>query len=916
MDRKENRHLQLIIKGNQPLLLNDPQKVWLIESGSIALFAVKIKDGIPDGSRRYLFSLETGEALFGMAANLELEGHPYSLLATSVETAIVRQLNWEAGEQGSRGDGENIRSTINDQLSTIKPLITLVQNWIKHFAIFPDVVPPSTHLDPSTVQTLATLQSHLAHLHGNFSRYLERREQEENAQKIARFQARERLDRQVTAEAIGELASLIKPQPQSSFPQDNPLLIVAGSVGRAMGITIHPPAPIKDLNQLKDPIEAHREADLFELARASGIRIRRVTLRDSWWQKDCGPLIAYTREGNRPVALLLTARGKYELFDPTLKIRTPVNSRKAELLDSVAYMFYRSLPDKSLKTLELLQFALKGRRRELLALLWTGIVATLLGMIVPQATAILIDHAIPNSERKLLLQIGLGLLAASLGSAIFQLAQGFAIVRWQTLSESTSQAAIWDRLLNQRISFFRQYTTGDLQARVSAITQIRRLLNGSVMRIIFTSFFSLLNLGLLFFYNAQLALVALAVVLIAIIVTTLASILTRQRLRPLQQQKGEIFGLTVQLIDGVSKLRVAGAENRAFAHWTKEYTQQMHLVRSAQLIADRINAVNTVLPTVSRILIFSLAAGAIAQSQSELSTGTFLAFNTAFGTLLAGLTNLSNTLIETLEVGVLWERVQPILEAQPERNLSQASPGKLVGQVKLERVSFRYRPQGSPILEQITLEAQAGEFIALVGPSGSGKSTIIRLLLGFETPEEGTIYYDGQDLAELDISAVRRQLGVVLQNSRLLSASIFENISSGALLTLDEAWEAARMAGLASEIEAMPMGMHTIISEGATNISGGQRQRLLIARALALKPRILIFDEATSALDNRTQAIVSESIEQLQVTRIAIAHRLSTIRNADRIYVIEAGRVVQQGSFEELASAEGLFARIMSRQMT
>ncbi|MDJ0596158.1 MAG: NHLP bacteriocin export ABC transporter permease/ATPase subunit [Pleurocapsa sp. MO_226.B13] len=908
MDRTENQHLQLIIKGNQPLLLDDPQKVWLIESGSIALFAVKIKDGIPDGFRHYLFSLETGEALFGMAANLELEGHPYSLLATSVETAIVRQLNWGAGEQGSRGDGENIRSTIHHQLSTIKPPITLVQNWIKHFAIFPDVVPPSTHLDPSTVQTGATLQSHLAHLHGNFSRYLERREQEENAQKIARFQARERLARQVTAEAIGELASLIKPQPQESFPQDNPLLIAAGAVGRAMGIVIYPPAPPEDFNQLQAPIEA--------IARASGVRVRRVTLRDYWWKKDCGPLLAYTREENRPVALLLTKRGKYQLFDPALKTRTPVNSGNAQLLDSVAYMFYRSLPDKSLQALDLLQFALKGRRRELLTLVWTGIAATLLGMVVPQATAILIDHAIPNSEQKLLLQVGLGLLAASLGSAIFQLAQGFAIVRWQTLSESTSQAAIWDRLLNQRISFFRQYTTGDLQARVSAITQIRRQINSSVMRTIFTSFFSLLNLALLFFYNAQLALVALAVILVAMFVTTVVSIITRQKLRPLQQRKGEIFGLTVQLIDGVSKLRVAGAQNRAFAHWAKEYTQQMHLVRSVQLIADRVNAFNTVLPTVSRIFIFILAASAIAQSRSELSTGTFLAFNTAFGTLLAGLTNLSNTLLEVLEVGVLWERVQPILEAQPERNLSQASPGKLLGQVKLERVSFRYRPHGALTLEQITLEAQAGEFIALVGPSGSGKSTIIRLLLGFETPESGTIYYDGQDLAELDISAVRRQLGVVLQNSRLLSASIFENISSGALLTLDEAWSAARMAGLAPEIEAMPMGMHTIISEGGTNISGGQRQRLLIARALALKPRILIFDEATSALDNRTQAIVSQSIEQLQVTRIAIAHRLSTIRHADRIYVIEAGRIVQQGSFEELASAEGLFARIMARQMT
>ncbi len=915
MDSRENWHLQLVIKGNQPLLLDDPQKVWLIESGSIALFAVKIKDGIPDGARRYLFSLEAGEVLFGMSANRET----YSLLAASVETAIVRQLSTCAGGTRRRGDGETGRrgdggktnnkqqTTNNKQQTTNNNPIALVENWIEHFAIFPGVVTPNLTLDPSVLQTWETLQSHLAHLHGNFCRYLDQREQEENAQKLARFQAKERLNQQVTTEAIGELVSLIKPQSQESFQQDNLLLIAAGAVGRAMGITINPPGASEDLSRLTDPIEI--------IARASGIRIRRVTLRNTWWKKDCGPLLAYTREENRPVALLPVARGKYELFDPELRTRIPVNSGNAELLAPGAYMFYRSLPERVINALDLLRFALQGRRRELLALLWTGIAATLLGMVTPLATAILIDHAIPDAERKLLLQVGFGLLAASFGGAIFQFVQGFALVRWQTLSESNTQTAVWDRLLNLRISFFRQYSTGDLQERVSVITRIRQLLSGPAIRTLFASFFSLLNLGLLFFYNAQLALVALAVALVVTFVTTAASIITRQKLRLLQQRKGEIFGLTVQLIDGISKLRVAGAQNRAFAHWAQEYTGQLHLVRSVQLIADRVKAFNTVLPTVSRILIFSLAARAIAQSQAGLSTGIFLAFNTAFGTLLAGITNLSNTLIEVLEVGVLWERLQPILETEPERDLRKADPGRLSGHLKLDRVSFRYRPHGPLTLEHVTLEAQAGEFIALVGPSGSGKSTLVRLLLGFETPEEGAVYYDGQDLAELDLSAVRRQLGVVLQNSRLLSASIFENISSGALLTLDQAWSAARMAGLASEIEAMPMGMHTIISEGGTNLSGGQRQRLLIARALALKPRILIFDEATSALDNRTQAIVSQSIEQLQVTRIAIAHRLSTIRHADRIYVIEAGRIVQQGSFEELASGEGIFAFLMARQM-
>ena len=262
-----------------------------------------------------------------------------------------------------------------------------------------------------------------------------------------------------------------------------------------------------------------------------------------------------------------------------------------------------------------------------------------------------------------------------------------------------------------------------------------------------------------------------------------------------------------------------------------------------------------------------------------------------------------------------WQRLQPIVETKPEVSLSKADPGELMGRIRVNQVSFRYRDDAPLILDNLSIHAEPGEFIAIVGRSGSGKSTLFRLLLGFETPESGTIDYDGQALSGLDINAVRRQLGVVLQNGRILSGSIFENIASGAQITLDEAWEAARMAGLADDIAAMPMEMHTVISEGGGNLSGGQQQRLLIARALVLKPRILLFDEATSALDNRTQGIVSESLDKLQVTRLVIAHRLSTIRHAHRIYVMQAGRVVQQGTFEELAAVEGLFSELMARQI-
>ena len=219
------------------------------------------------------------------------------------------------------------------------------------------------------------------------------------------------------------------------------------------------------------------------------------------------------------------------------------------------------------------------------------------------------------------------------------------------------------------------------------------------------------------------------------------------------------------------------------------------------------------------------------------------------------------------------------------------------------------------MLEDVSLTAEPGEFVAIVGPSGAGKSTVFRLLLGFERPETGTVSYDGQSLGELDARAVRRQLGVVIQNARILAGPIFQNIVGAANLTLDDAWEAARIAGIAEDIERLPMGMHTFISDAAAAFSGGQRQRLLIARAVVARPRVLLFDEATSALDNRTQAAVSSALEQLQATRIVIAHRLSTIQHADRIVVLERGRIVEQGHYDELMESDGLFASLARRQI-
>jgi len=419
------------------------------------------------------------------------------------------------------------------------------------------------------------------------------------------------------------------------------------------------------------------------------------------------------------------------------------------------------------------------------------------------------------------MQIAIGLLAVSLAVTALELTRGMVTLRLQTAMSADTQAAVWDRLLKLQLSFFRQYATGDIYNRVSAISQISSRLNSTIMTTLLTSFFSLLNLGLLFYYSWSLALVALAVAVITSVLTIIVGIITRQKFRSLQELSGEIVGLMVQTINGISKLRVAAATDRAFARWAKKYGQQVQLLLSTQRVEDFLALFNTVMPGVTSMVLFSLAVVVISQSplgDEGLSTGRFVAFNAAFGTFIGGTTSFSNTVIDLLQISVLWERTQPILHAVSETSSQGADPGELSGALKLDNVSFRYGPSRPLVLDGLTLEATPGEFIGITGPSGSGKSTIVRLLLGFEKPTSGVVMYDGRDLATLDIAAVRGQLGVVLQKSRLMGGSLWEIIAGGAIISIDEAWGAAAIAQLAADISEMSMGMHTVISKGGGNL--------------------------------------------------------------------------------------------------
>ncbi|MBD2184375.1 NHLP bacteriocin export ABC transporter permease/ATPase subunit [Planktothrix sp. FACHB-1355] len=866
----------------------------------MAVFAIATINGSPQGARRYLFDVAPPDVLFGMATRLE--GQSHQLIAVAYEEThlvSIALVDW-------------VGQAITEPNGGGESLLECLQQWSDRLgAVIRGADISFNGINVAGLDSLESVCECLERFHADFLLCLHQLDQKEALTRSEQFQLRQQLNQAASDRALDHLTSIFRRQTAASLATGTALLMAAGAVGRAMGMEIRPPAKSEDFQGLKDPLEA--------IARASRMRTRQVILRGAWWQFDAGPILAYTAQDERPVALLPINGNRYEIFDPEQQRRTPLNANTAQLISPIAYVFYRPFPDKVLTVLEIFKFATKGTLRDVVIVFILGAVTSILGMVIPQATGILIDNAIPNADRGLIFQIGLGLLAVNFGSILLGLVENVATARAQTFAEMQTQAATWDRLLKLPAPFFRNFSIGDLQLRVSGINQLHQILTGTVMSSLFNSFFSLLNLGLLLSYNGKLTLVAIAVAAINIAITFFSFFISRQKMIPMQELAGELSGLTVQLIGAVTKLRVAGAEERAFAYWSQKFSQQLNLTLSTEAIEDGITLFNNILPTVSSVAVYAIAVMLIVEAQAQgergFSTGTFLAFNVAFGTFVGGVTGLSNAAIQLMTVNVIWERVKPILEAQPEVNDRKADPGILLGEVKLDRVSFRYAPDRPLAINKVTIEAKAGEFIAIVGPSGGGKSTIVRLLLGFEQPEAGTIYYDHRDLSGLDIWALRRQLGVVLQNSRINSGSIFKNISSNAIVTMDEAWAAAKMAGLAEDIEQMPMGMHTVVSEGGSNLSGGQRQRLFIARSLVLKPKILIFDEATSALDNRTQAIVIESLAQLKVTRIVVAHRLSTIRYADRIYVIVGGEVKQVGNFEELMSQPGMFADLMARQM-
>jgi len=683
-----------------------------------------------------------------------------------------------------------------------------------------------------------------------------------------------------------------------------------------------------------DPISLEAVDAVEELARAAGMRSRRVLLDAGWWKEAAVPMIARVADrrrvarGEEPlpnpslaagtgwVAVLPRARGGYRMLaaspDGDAAVEWPVTAEVAERLSPFAYAFHARFEARALRPSDILRFAFRQGGPELGLMLLTGLAAALVGLLTPVATGWLIDRAIPSHSGGTVGAMIAALAVAGVALVGLDILRSLAVVRFEARIGAGMQAALVDRVVSAPASFFRAFSSGDLALRMGSVNTVQRTITGSTLASFVTSLFLLANLALMLAYSPALTLGAVAVALVIVAVSTTLGLM-RLRIGPrIEALDGKLGAMTFEIFAGIAKLRAAAAEGRVFGQWYRKYDAFRRANTDSARLANREAVTLSLLYPAASILVLALA-WKLPPAQG-MSTGDFIAFHAAMFALLGGVQMLVSTALDVVNLKPIWDRARPILETPPEDAAGHGIRHDPRGALTLECVSFAYAG-GPDVLHGLTLDVRAGEYVAIVGASGCGKSTLLRLLLGFERPREGRVLYDGQDLAHLDLRHLRGRMGTVLQGGKLWGGDLLTNILGASNLGADAAWDAARRAGLAADIEAMPMGLYTVVGEGLSTLSGGQQQRVLLARALLGEPKILLLDEATSALDNVSQAAVLAELAKVGATRIAIAHRLNTVRNADRIVVLAGGRIVQQGTFRELAGERGPFSAMLARQV-
>ena len=941
------------LAANRPLAIREPDGWWYVVEGTVDLFAVPLADRkTPDGRRTHLMTCGSGEVLFGIDSaatarvGLLMVGR-MNARALAVPTAVLEESTGLRAELAHALDVWIGRmSEAAARMVTPRPTIDLRLEpgetvtgggrriagatsglvWVPGLAgaSFLDVTdtgaaeaPFPLHarawINPAPGERLScagteavladsSWRAGLARFHAVVLESIGTSIALGSADEFNLITGRDRLDTGHMRATLRRAAALPGQRlADVDLPvDDDPLVKAMTVIARALGSETPSLGPHERTLAPPERLQA--------LASSARLRLRDVRLPHGWSGRGGQAYLAWN-ERNAPCALLPNGRAGYWLLDAAADEWKAVDEQVAATLQRRAWAVYATLTMPRVSATRLLAFALRGGARDVLALAGFALATAAAGLVAPIAVGRLVNTAIPFSEHWLILELSLVLCGAGLvGSAFFFLCAN-ACVRLQSMADAQAQSAVLDRLLRLPSAFFRSMPAATLARRALGVSHIRRVLARGAVVTVLGSFLVASNLAVMAWFSPRLSIVAAGSVgLAAAIIVGLSLLRLRLESRVLEVE-GQTTGSAFQFIRAIAKIRIAGAERRVFSLWMGSHAQQRYWMYRTRLADNAVFTLTTAMPAMLALFFFTLAG-----TDLPPVPGDFVAFLTAFSGFTIGFSGVARELTLALSAVVHFDRIRPILNAAPETPAQATRIGTLTGRVEVAHVTFRYHRESAPVLRDVSIRAEPGQFVAIAGPSGSGKSTLLRLLLGFEQPDSGAIFYDGQELNRIDLGSVRRQFGVVLQEAQLSTGTILENIVGVEPFGQREAWEAAELAGIADEIRAMPMGMSTFVSQGGV-FSGGQRQRLMIARALVRRPKILLLDEATSAVDNRTQFEIARNVEQLNMTRIVIAHRLSSIRGADIIYVLdEHGGLVEQGPYEDLMRRDGLFAALARRQ--
>ena len=954
--------------GNLPLELDDPDTAWFIEQGAVNLFVVEFKDGVQQAAPHHLLRCEKGRLLPGVAPDqgrgegattlsLTAKGMPGTVLkripASSLSAVDPAELAGQTDawltaitDTLSRFASRLPRPTAlaePGQTQNLAPCTLSVRRgvvWVteppRGASLYMDLVDQAeiagtdgeqktvlpltrtswlTLLDESTLsgsstETLARqgiLRPALATFHSvafALERVNRRLAVVDDANLERARTASRRTAEKVARQRLFNIYDL--PVDRDAEVEDTTLADALRAIGRREGIDFK--IPVRS-----SPAEA--PISLADVLDASGVRARRVRLEaeGAWWRGDSNAMLAFRAEDGRPLALLPGRFGRYREFDPVSKRSIRMTADRAAALADEAWMFYRPLPPGDVEPTGLLRIALQGATADLVRLVLAGLPGGLIQLVPALALGFVANQAAAGGSAGALYVVAGAVAGFGLLGALLHMLQSTAMMRLEGRSASRVEAAFWDRLMRLPRSILHRHPAGDLAMSGMTFQNLRDGVQGVVADGLLSVIFLLPVLGVVFFYDPALGAVALVFSAASLLVTVVLGL--RQippygrMIRAVRRVSGRLF----QIVGGIGKLRAENAEASAFAIWAQEFREQKRAELELGALEGHSRAFGAALPLLAAgtLLLVTATVG-----DRDIAVGDFLVVFLIFIAFQSATARLGESIGTVAAMLPAFDQMRPLLAAVPEPEVEGAPVEHLGGDILFDRISYRYDPGGPLVLDDVTIRARPGEFVAIAGESGAGKSTLFRLALGFDRPTAGAVYFDGRDLRHLNLKQVRRRIGAVPQSVGLHPMDLWDNLVGHRYeVASGEVWEAVRVADVEDEIRGMPMGMMTMVGTSGAVLSGGESQRVTIARSVVGNPRIMLFDEATNWLDNESQTKVMRNLTALTSTRIVIAHRLSTLEQADRIYVLQAGRVVQSGSFNELMEADGAFRELVRRQI-